>query len=127
MAIRITDGEMISDLTGATAHFRARSTASGRGAWITSLRPDYPLDRHQAITALTIAEEEARLKPDRQLIADLENELPRVRRGTRSCPKCGETAPNIFWTGADGPAGPDYWYCRGCRQEWTTPALQDAP
>ena len=128
MAITITDGTMTSDLTGAIARFRAHATVDGHGAWITSLRPGRLLDRNQAITALTIAEEQARPEPDRQRIAALESALPRVRGGrTPSCPWCEETVPNIAWTGADGPDGPDYWHCRACSHEWATLALQDVP
>jgi hypothetical protein len=35
------------------------------------------MDRNQAITAMTIAEEQGRPEPDRLLLASLESELPR--------------------------------------------------
>jgi hypothetical protein len=75
MALTITDTEMTSDLTDARAEFRPHAAADGSGAWVVSTRAARLLDRNQAITALTIAEERARPEPNEALIAALESEL----------------------------------------------------
>lgn len=77
MALTITDTHMTSDLTDARAEFRPDAAADGRGAWVLS-QGRYAsrlLDRNQAISAMTIEEEQARPQPDHALIGSLEREL----------------------------------------------------
>jgi hypothetical protein len=73
--LTITDTAITSDETAATARFRPHAAADGHGAWTVSDRPARLLTRNQAITAMTIAEEQARPDPDRLLIDTLESEL----------------------------------------------------
>jgi hypothetical protein len=77
MTLRITGTSITSDMTGATAEFRPHAAADGRGAWVVSLPylRTRLLDRNQAISALTAAEERARPDPDWLLIDSLESEL----------------------------------------------------
>ena len=67
MTLTVTDTLITSDEVGASAEFRPDAAADGSGAWVTSLRGGRLLTRNQAITALTIAEEQARPEPDRAL------------------------------------------------------------
>jgi hypothetical protein len=76
MALTITDDEMTSDLTPATARFSPNAAADGTGAWTVSYLYGRLLTRKEAITAMTIAEEEAKPEPDHYLIASLASELP---------------------------------------------------
>ena len=73
--LRITDTEIISDLTGE----RARRGDDGR--WYATNRPGQALDRNGAITAMTLAEECVRECPDVLLIADLRRELDELDAG----------------------------------------------
>ena len=69
MSLTITEGLMQSDLTDHTCMY-----VDGR--WRASWLPDRILDRNQAITAMTIAEEVDRGRPhDVGLIVSLANEL----------------------------------------------------
>ena len=70
MALTITDTEITSSDVGETASLRD-------GLWFVTGWPGRAMDRNQAITAMTIAEEQARPEPDRLLLASLEAELPR--------------------------------------------------
>ena len=74
MATKITDSEMTSDQTRHTA---AAVSGSRYGSWTVTWLPGTCLSYNQAITAMTIAEEQARPEPDRQLLASLKTELPR--------------------------------------------------
>jgi len=73
--LTITPDLIISDRTPVRAEFRPHAAADGHGAWVMSDRPTRLLTRNQAITAMTIAEEQARPEPDRLLIDTLESEL----------------------------------------------------
>jgi 5-methylcytosine-specific restriction endonuclease McrA len=77
LMLTITDTLITSDETGATAEFREHAAADGRGAWVVFLPylRTRLLDRNQAISALTAAEERARPDPDWLLIDSLESEL----------------------------------------------------
>jgi len=75
MTLSITDTLMTSDLTDTRAEFRPHAAADGRGAWVVSTRYGRLLDHNQAISAMTIAEEQAKPQPDRLLIDSLESEL----------------------------------------------------
>jgi hypothetical protein len=75
VTLRITGTSITSDMTGATAEFRPHAAADSAGAWVCSTRPARLLTRNEAITAMTIADEQARPGPDRLLIATLESEL----------------------------------------------------
>lgn len=64
MALTITDTEITSDEITARAEFRQHAAADGSGAWVVSGIEDIGsrlLDRAQAVTAMTIAEEQARI------------------------------------------------------------------
>jgi hypothetical protein len=74
--LTITPDRIWSDETAATAQFRPHAAADGHGAWVVSTRPGRLLSFSQAVTALTIAEEQARPNPNPLLIASLESELP---------------------------------------------------
>lgn len=56
----ITDEHMTSDKTRHTARCSPDAAANGEGAWIVSWLPLRLLDRNQAVTAMTFAEEAAR-------------------------------------------------------------------
>jgi hypothetical protein len=73
--LTITAAAITSGTTAATAEFHPHAAADEHGAWIMSARPARLLTRNQAITAMTIAEEQARPEPDRLLIGSLESEL----------------------------------------------------
>jgi hypothetical protein len=73
MALTITDDEMTSDLTTATAQFHPGADG---GNWVVSYLPGRMLTRKQAITAMTIVDEESKPEPDHYLIASLASELP---------------------------------------------------
>lgn len=78
MALTITDTLITSDLTDARAAFikpRPHVPADGNGAWIVSTRPECLFDRNQAISAMTIEEEQVKPQPNRALLAALESEL----------------------------------------------------
>jgi hypothetical protein len=75
MTLRITNDSITSDETEASAEFRSAAAADGGGGWVVSARTARLLSRDQAITAMTIIEEQARPEPDRLLIASLESEL----------------------------------------------------
>jgi len=78
MTLHITDAEITSDQVGQTAYQR-------NGRWYITgptfedlkdlTRPGRSFDRNQAISAMTIAEEEARPAPDQLLIESLRSEL----------------------------------------------------
>jgi hypothetical protein len=70
MALTITDTQITSSEVGETAYQRD-------GLWFVTGWPGRAMDRNQAITAMTISEEQARPEPNRLLLASLENELPR--------------------------------------------------
>jgi hypothetical protein len=69
MALTITDTE----ITSATADEYASLQSDGR--WFVTCRPGKLLNRNQAITAMTIAEEVVSDEPNWDLIAALESEL----------------------------------------------------
>lgn len=75
MTLTITDTLITSDMTDARAEFRVHASADGSGAWVVSTRYGRLLDRNQAITAMTLAEERAKPDPDQVLIRTLESEL----------------------------------------------------
>lgn len=77
MTLTITDTEITSDLTSARAEFRPHASADGSGAWVVYGSPWAArlFDRNQAITAMTIAEEQTRAEPNRALIESLTGEL----------------------------------------------------
>ena len=77
MALTITDTLVTSNLTDAYAEFRQHAAANGNGAWVVygASRGNRLFDRNQAISAMTIAEEQARPEPNRLLIESLESEL----------------------------------------------------
>jgi hypothetical protein len=54
--MHITDTVMTSTDTPHTAVWRAHAAANGQGAWVVSWLPEQPLDRNEAITAMTVAE-----------------------------------------------------------------------
>jgi hypothetical protein len=59
MAVRIEDNFMALEVDGAvvaTTRFSKDAAADGNGAWIVSTHPLRPFHRHQAITALILAE-----------------------------------------------------------------------
>lgn len=74
--LTITETTIESDLCGDRAVYRPHAAADGRGAWVATTRPRQLLRFNQAVSAMTIAEEQARPDPDRRLIAALESELP---------------------------------------------------
>jgi hypothetical protein len=78
MALTITETLITSDMTPARAEYRPHAAGDGSGAWVVSTRTARLLDRNQAISAMTIAEERTRPGPEqnRALIEALENELP---------------------------------------------------
>jgi hypothetical protein len=73
--LTITGTRITSDEVEASAEFRPHAAADGRGAWVVSARPGRLLTRDQAISAMTICEEQARPEPDQALIDSLESEL----------------------------------------------------
>ena len=77
MALTITDSTITSDLADAYAEYRPDASADDRGAWVIYRSPWAArlLDRNQAITAMTIEEEQTRPEPDRALIESLAGEL----------------------------------------------------
>jgi hypothetical protein len=77
MALTITETRITSDLADAYAEYRPHASADGHGAWVVYGSPwsSRLLDRNQAITAMTIAEEQARPEPNRLLIESLTGEL----------------------------------------------------
>lgn len=68
MALTITNTQITSDQVGETASYRD-------GFWHVTSYPGRAMDRNQAITALTLAEERAKAEPNQVLIASLEGEL----------------------------------------------------
>lgn len=68
MALTITDAAITSDLTRETAQAR-------NGQWFVTCYLGRAMDRAQAITAMTLAEERSRPQPDLELIDSLESEL----------------------------------------------------
>jgi hypothetical protein len=83
MTLTITDTLITSDEVGERAEFRQHAAADGRGAWVIFAGPaefargyyGRLFDRNQAITAMTVLEEQARPQPNAALIASLESEL----------------------------------------------------
>jgi hypothetical protein len=77
MALTITDTRITSDVVTAYAEFREQAAADGSGAWVVTggTLGGRLLDRNQAISALTIAEEKTRPEPNQALITSLESEL----------------------------------------------------
>lgn len=81
MALTVTDTLITSDEVADHAEFRRHRAADGSGAWVCSgpvLGPRYGaqlFDHNQAITAMSIAEELARLVPNPDLIRVWEREL----------------------------------------------------
>jgi hypothetical protein len=82
MSLTITDTLITSDEVDDTAEFRPDAAADGHGAWVMCTPSEVMygfasrlLTRNQAITVMTIAEEQARPQPDQALIASLESEL----------------------------------------------------
>lgn len=75
MSLTITDTRITSDLTDAYAEFRRHAAADGNGAWVVSTRTARLFNRDQAISAMTIAEEQTRPQPNQLLISSLESEL----------------------------------------------------
>ena len=86
MALTITDTEITSDLVTARAEFRAAAAADGNGAWIVSGQPGRLFTQEQAVTAVQLAEDRARLETDKRLAA-LEREL-REGPGYEEDPDC---------------------------------------
>jgi hypothetical protein len=68
MALTITETRITSDEVGETGR-------QEDGMWYVTGWPGRAMDRNQAISAMTIAEERARPNPNRLLIASLESEL----------------------------------------------------
>lgn len=68
MALTITDTAITSDLTAETAR-------ASNGRWFVTCYLGRAMDRAQAITAMTLAEERSRPHPDLELIDSLEGEL----------------------------------------------------
>lgn len=68
MALIITNTQISSSEVGVTASYRD-------GFWHVTSHPGRAFDRNQAITALTLAEERAKTRPNEVLIASLEGEL----------------------------------------------------
>jgi hypothetical protein len=59
MAIQVSDDFLaleVNETVIATARFSPYAAADGNGAWIVSTHPARLFSRHQAVTALTLAE-----------------------------------------------------------------------
>jgi hypothetical protein len=69
MALTITDTEITSDEVGETAR------CDNSSYWYVTGYPGRTFDRNQAISALTLAEEQNRPEPNRLLVESLESEL----------------------------------------------------
>jgi hypothetical protein len=65
VALLITDTEITSDLVAARAEVRAAAPADGTRAWIVSGWPGRLFTREQAIAAVQLAEDKARLEGSR--------------------------------------------------------------
>jgi hypothetical protein len=68
VTLTIYDEWMGSDVADVTANFED-------GSWFVTGYPGRAMDRNQAITAMTLAEERAKPDPDQVLISALESEL----------------------------------------------------